>query len=326
MNRRFILPIDEKYEIKVNYFIDSEANHIFNTSDFFYIHQAERAFYFQLCKKNTEIVLGTMHFTEIASDLFKSPAKGTFGGFVIKENIDFNIYEQFIITVDDYLWCIGAKRIEVIMQPMCHNPSLFSLTYNIMIRLGYAVENHELNYNLAVDNICFSAKINHGNRKRLNKCLREGFTAKELDYSVYDQAYSVILENRIRRGFIFSMKYEQILQMVSTFPEKMKLFGVFNKDIIVCSSICVVINPLILYVYAWGDIDNMQNYSPITLLANYIYEYAQKKAFQIVDLGTSTILGEPNIGLMKFKKNLGCQESLKLSFSKDSKIIITENK
>ncbi|MDZ8035333.1 hypothetical protein [Nostoc sp. DedSLP04] len=325
MNKHFILSIDDKYEIKVNYFIESEVNHIFNTYNFFNIHQTERAFYFQLCKKNSEIVLGTIHFTEIASNVFKSPAKGTFGGFVIQENIEFNIYEQFIRTVDDYLWCIGANRIEVIMQPMCHNPSLFSLTYNIMIRLGYAVENHELNYNLVVDNLCFSTKINHGNRKRLNKCLREGFTGKELDYSVYEQAYSVILENRIRRGFIFSMNYEQILQMVNLFPEKIKLFGVFNKNTIVCSSICVVINPLILYVYAWGDIENMQNYSPITLLANHIYEYAQKKAFKVLDLGTSTILGEPNIGLMQFKKNLGCQESLKLSFSKNFKRIIFKN-
>ncbi|MFN6525433.1 hypothetical protein [Nostoc sp. ChiSLP03a] len=325
MNRHFILSIDDKYEVKVNYFIDSEINHLFNTCDFFKIHQTERAFYFQLCKKNSEIVLGTIHFTEIASDVFKSPAKGTFGGFVIQENIEFNIYEQFIITVDDYLWRIGANRIEVIMQPMCHNPSLFSLTYNIMIRLGYVVKNHELNYNLAVDDICFSAKINHGNRKRLNKCLREGFTGQELDYSIYEQAYSVILENRTRRGFMFSMNYEQILQMVNMFPGKIKLFGVFNKNTIVCSSICVVINPLILYVYAWGDIDNMQNYSPITLLANYIYEYAQKKAFKLLDLGTSTILGEPNIGLMQFKKNLGCQESLKLFFSKDSKRMISTN-
>ncbi|MDZ7993363.1 MAG: hypothetical protein RM022_030305 [Nostoc sp. EfeVER01] len=320
MSRHFILSIDDKYEIKVNYFIESEVNHIFNTYDFFNIHKTERAFYFQLCKKESEIVLGTIHFTEVASDVFKSPAKGTFGGFVIQGNIDFSIYEQFIRTVDDYLWCIGATKIEVLMQPMCHNPSLFSLTYNILIRLGYSVDNHELNYNLVVDNICFSAKINHGNRKRLNKCLREGLIAKELDYSVYEQAYSVILENRIRRGFMFSMNYEQILQMVNMFPEKIKLFGVFKKETIVCSSICVVINPLILYVYAWGDIDNMQNYSPITLLANYIYEYAQKKAFQLLDLGTSTILGEPNVGLMQFKKNLGCQESLKLSFSKYSKI------
>ena len=325
MDNHLILPIDSKYEIKVNYFIESEANHIFNTSDFFEIHRTERAFYFQLCKKDSDIVLGTIHFTEIAPNFFKSPAKGTFGGFVIQENIEFNICEQFIRAVDNYLWHISAKKIEIIMPPMCHNSSLFSLTYNIMIRLGYAVENHELNYSLVVDNICFFEKINHGNRKRLNKCLREGFIAKELDYSVYNQAYSVILENRIRRGFIFSMQYEQILQMVYTFPEKIKFFGVFNQDIIVCSSICIVINPLILYVYAWGDIDNMQNYSPITLLANYIYEYAQKKAFQIVDLGTSTVLGEPNIGLIKFKKNLGCQESLKLSFSKHSKTMITEH-
>ncbi|QMS86683.1 hypothetical protein HUN01_03520 [Nostoc edaphicum CCNP1411] len=325
MNKHFILSIDDKYEIKVNYFIESEVNHIFNTFDFFNIHKTERAFYFQLCKKNSQIVLGTIHFTEIASDVFKSPAKGTFGGFVIQENIDFNIYEQFIKNVDDYLWCIGARRIEVLMQPMCHNPSLFSVTYNIMIRLGYTVENHEINYNLVVDDICFPAKINHGNRKRLNKCLREGLIAKEIDYSVYEQAYSVILENRRRRGFMFSMNYEQILQMVNIFPEQIKLFGVFNQETIVCSSICVVISPLILYVYAWGDIDNMQNHSPITLLANYIYEYAQKKAFQLLDLGTSTILGEPNIGLMQFKKNLGCQESLKLSFSKNSKTMITNN-
>lgn len=318
MIEKHILPLNDKYEIKINYFIESKLHHIFNTPAFFKLHQTERSFYFQLSKKVTNEVVGTIHFTEVSPTLFKSPAKGTFGGAVTKENLDFDIYEDFFKAVDRYLWLNGAKRIEIILPPMCHNPSTFSINYNILSRQNYVVGNQELNYALIIDNQPFLSKINDPNRKRhLNKCLQDGFTTQQLDNSFYQQAHSLIVENGNRKGFTFSMSYEQVMQMVYTFPEKFLFFGVFNQNILVASSICVVVNPVILYVFAWGNLDNMQSYSPITLIADHIYEYAQKNNFKIMDIGISTYKGEPNLGLIQFKKKLGCQESLKLSFVKN---------
>lgn len=192
MIEKHILPLNDKYEIKINYFIESKLHHIFNTPAFFKLHQTERSFYFQLSKKVTNEVVGTIHFTEVSPTLFKSPAKGTFGGAVTKENLDFDIYEDFFKAVDRYLWLNGAKRIEIILPPMCHNPSTFSINYNILSRQNYVVGNQELNYALIIDNQPFLSKINDPNRKRhLNKCLQDGFTTQQLDNSFYQQAHSL---------------------------------------------------------------------------------------------------------------------------------------
>lgn len=318
MFEKHTIPLDEKkYEIKINYLLYSDLHHIFNTPAFFKLHQTERAFYFQLTKKNSNEVIGTIHFTEISPALFKSPAKGTFGGAVTKENLAFDIYEDFITTVDKYLWLNGAKKIEIILPPMCHNPSNFSMKYNILVRHGYTVNNQELNYALTVNDEPFISKLNDANRRRhLNRCLQDGFISQKLDISFYLEAYTLIVENGKRRGFDFSMSYEQVMQMVNLFPEDFLFFGVFDRNALVASSICIVINYTILYIFAWGNVEGMESYSPITLLASHIYEYAQRQGFKILDIGISTYKGEPNMGLIQFKNKLGCKESLKLSFSK----------
>lgn len=313
---RETLFLNEEFEIKINHFIANKLNHIFNTPVFFKMHQTERAFYFQLCKKKSDQVLCTIHFTETSAGLFKSPARGTFGGITLEENLDIDIYEQFLKTIENYLYLNGAKTLEIVMPPMCHNESMFSINYNVMVRSGYIVKNPELNYALIVDDNCFYYKINYANKKRLNKCLRENFFAQKLETEFYQEAYFVILENRNRKGFSFSMSYEDILKMYKAFPDSFLFFGVFKQGVLVASSMCVVINSAIIYVFAWGDVDRMQSYSPITLLAAHIYEYAQKNSFKIMDIGTATSQGEPNLGLIQFKRNLGCKESLKLTFCK----------
>ena len=126
----------------------------------------------------------------------------------------------------------------------------------------------------------------------------------------------MIALNRARRGYQVSMTYDQIQEMVLTFPSKIVCFGVSSdaeKKKLVASSICILINTRILYVFYWGDVAEMETLSPIALLASEIYEYMQKNNYEIFDVGTSSINGEPIYGLINFKRNLGFSESLKLN-------------
>jgi len=84
----------------------------------------------------------------------------------------------------------------------------------------------------------------------------------------------------------------------------------------IAASICIAVDKTVFYVFYWGEIDGYQNPSPIPFLAQGLYSYCQKEGFKLMDVGTATVEGNPNHGLIRFKRSLGLGESLKLTFSK----------
>src|SRR5262249_13645088 len=81
-------------------------------------------------------------------------------------------------------------------------------------------------------------------------------------------------------------------------------------------SICVKVNNSVLYVFYWGDRPGYEHLSPVTLLAQFIYEYAQRARFNLIDFGTATNGGEPIYGLINFKREIGCFPSPKTTYVK----------
>jgi lipid II:glycine glycyltransferase (peptidoglycan interpeptide bridge formation enzyme) len=72
----------------------------------------------------------------------------------------------------------------------------------------------------------------------------------------------------------------------------------------------------VVYIFYWCDVAGFSGVSPIVLLAETIYEHARTEGARWMDIGTSTNEGSPNYGLIHFKRNLGCEASLKLAYSK----------
>ncbi|HEV8258521.1 MAG TPA: GNAT family N-acetyltransferase [Casimicrobiaceae bacterium] len=250
--------------------------------------------------------------------MFASPKRGTFGGLGLNCPLNPHTVEHFLRMLIDYLKAIGAREIDVKCAPFSHDLPLSSLVSNILLRQGGAIASHELNHDMQIDARPFVQRIDYGNAKRIRKCLREGFVAEQIDPSTCEAAYRVVRDNRERRGYPVSMTAEQIKAMVKTFPGRLHFFAVYpdsQKSRIVAAGICIAVSRYILYVFYWGDAADMGPYSPIALLASCIYEFCQQEGFQLLDAGTSTLAGEPNHGLINFKRNLGFSESLKLSFA-----------
>jgi len=105
--------------------------------------------------------------------------------------------------------------------------------------------------------------------------------------------------------------------MINIFPEKFKIFGVFNNQTILASAICIKINSKILYVFYWGDTDGQKFYSPITFLSYEIVNYCRNNDIEILDLGTSTKDSKYNLGLINFKKGIGAKSCKKIKLKKD---------
>ena len=319
MHRQAMLAFDDGHEIRINYFLPVENNHIFNEVDFFKLHASSaNDVYAQLVRIDDDKVCATIAFYETDERLFASPKRGTFGGLGLNRPLNVHTVERFLSMLIDYLKASGAREIEVKCAPFSHDLPLSSLVSNILLRRGGAIASHELNHDMQVDARPFLQRIAYGNAKRIRKCLREGFRAEQLDPSACEDAYRVIRDNRERRGYPVSMTEEQLRAMVETFPGRLHFFAVYpdsQKSRIVAAGICIAVSRYILYVFYWGDAADMGRYSPIALLASHIYEFCQREGFQLLDAGTSTLAGEPNHGLINFKRNLGFSESLKLSFA-----------
>src|SRR5213078_2943977 len=99
---------------------------------------------------------------------------------------------------------------------------------------------------------------------------------------------------------------ESIEQMIEVFPGKLTFFGVFKDSVMIAASICVCVSPSVFYVFYWADLPGYERFSPVSLLAEWIYEHARRHGFRFVDYGTSTKDGVPIYGLMNFKNELGC--------------------
>ena len=319
MLNKFILPINDKYKIVINYFMPCENNNLFNERDYFQLHSSSSDdIYVQLVRITTNKVCATITFYGNEEYLFFSPKRGTFGGLMLNEPVEMQLIEQFINVIKEYLIKNGARAISIKCPPFSHDLATSSVMTNILLRQGFRLSGHELNYDMQVDGSAFIDRIDYGNVKRVRKCIRENLFAEQVDSIDFPLVYQVIKENRERRGFPLTMSAEQLGKMLEIFPDKMKLFAVYKdneKSSMLASAVCMALTDTILYVFYWGDIAGAESYSPIALLASNIYEFCQKHGFKILDVGTSTVSGEPSYGIVKFKRNLGFSESLKLSFS-----------
>lgn len=309
------LAINDKFEIITNQFLNSDFNHIFNEINFFKLHsESNNDLYIQLVRSTDKKVFANLTFYINDLNEYVSPVKGTFGGISAQEGIDFSLLEEFISLVIHAL-TKDSFKIKIKLQPFSHNEALCSNCFNIFSRLKFSIVSNDLNYSLRVDEEEFLNKISYGNQKKLKQCLRDGFFASKLDVSRFKEAYNVIQSNRESKGYPMTMDQSSLLEMMKIFPNNIHCFAVFNPNDLsmFASSICISINSDILYVFYWGDLPSRDSYSPITLLSSYIYDFAKENSYKIIDVGTSTINGEPNYGLINFKRNLGFEESLKLT-------------
>ncbi len=307
-----------KYAVMINQFAPFTWGSIFNTAEFFKLHRDDpsRAFYFQLCLGDPPQTVGVAHFTEVAPGHFRSPRRGTFGGFEFGRNLRLETIEEFVERVELELIANGASKIEIRDSPAIFEPGKSALLANIFHRRGYRTTTPDLDYFLIIDKEPIWEKLKPSRRQRIHRCRREGITARAIEASDLARAYEVIVENRKHRGFPISMSFESISRMSDVFPGRLFAFGAFKAGMMIASSICLEVNPSVFYVFYWGDLPGYEKFSPVTLLAEVIYDFAQARGFRLIDFGTATKDGEPIYGLINFKKEIGGFPSLKPVYQK----------
>jgi Acetyltransferase (GNAT) domain len=298
----------------VDRFLPQESLHLFNTEKFFRLHADGNGHYFQWLLDGHACI--TAHFTEVTPAIFRSPARGTYGGLSYIPGVTLGDLQAFISEISAYLQARGGKVLQVLLPPLQHDPADVSVQYFLFRAEGFRESLVDLNYAQCVDERPFIEKINYANRKRLNKCARDGFVVSAVVAERLPEVYATIAENRAARGYPMTMGEEQLRQMQELFPEAVQLYACEHRGHMVAAAICLRVNPAVLYVFYWGDRPGYSQYSPVVSIADCLYQSCQASGIGLIDVGTSTLDLRPISGLIHFKRALGFSESLKFQLEK----------
>ena len=309
------LNTNNKYYLAINKFINSENNY-FNEIKYHKIQsRSDKDLYFQLVRKTDDKAVAAFSFI-YDDNSFYSPLKGTFGGpYISKKDLNFDILEEFIFKIIDILSQKKPAGIHIKLSPMSNNMSINSIFINLLLRKSFKIKGHEINYHIEIRGKDFIDKINYAEKKRLKKCIKNNYIFKHLDFNNIEEVYKIIKDNRDSKKYSLSMSQDELINIMNIFPDKFKIFGVYEENNLIASSVCLEVERSVLYVFYWADNINYSSASPVTFLASGIYKYCQDNNYSILDIGTATIDSEPNYGLISFKKNLGFKESIKFTLS-----------
>lgn len=200
------------------------------------------------------------------------------------------------------------------------NNNFNNLTYNLL-KLGFEISNSQLHSVIKINNTRYVDCIQLPDlKRRLRKSYREGLIFKEgTEANDYREVHSFIAEERKRKGYVFSMTEEDLIENFNHFPEPFRVFSVRDGDTVIAAAICIAIDESTLYDFAHAHNPDYDKYSPVVRLIEGIYDFAHRRHFKYLDLGSSEIGAKTNGPLLYFKENLGGEGSLKHTFEKQLK-------
>ena len=112
------------------------------------------------------------------------------------------------------------------------------------------------------------------------------------------------------------MTLDELMKVVAVYPDGIILFGAYQGHELAAASISLRVSKRIVYNFYSAHLRKFDFLSPVVMLMEGIYGWSQKHHVELIDLGTSSLEGQPNFSLLDFKLRLGGNPSAKLTFEK----------
>jgi hypothetical protein len=270
---------------------------------------------YHIIKKKKKIALGGIHFHLSDSTAF-SPYRSPFGSIDASSDLEPSVLFQFLQYIESDLRKNGIKKIIIKNPPTLYNPHLQTLLQVFLLNLNYRINTAEPGAILIADR---SGKdlSSQWEKRKVKQAHEKDLKLRHEGVEQLNTLYNFIHNCRVQKGYPSSITFDEIQRTVNTSPARFLLTSIHKMDELVAASICVRCNSHVLYHFYSDHNTSDKSTNPTVFLIRSLYEYCFENRIALFDLGTSSIGGIPNFGLLNFKLRLDATPTTKFTFQKD---------
>lgn len=269
------------------------------------------SFYIQ----HNERVEGLIHM-HVETGEAASPYRSPFGSYLFSDAVTETVLTEFVTYCESRL--IGKKIKSIVLknQSEIYSTEKNMLLLRVLDKLGYTLTKEETSAVISVSGKPFESGLHKSEKKRLRKCRESALTFEIMPIEQLQKIYIFLEACREEKGYALSMTFEEIKKLAKTFPERIILSAVIDKNQLVAANISIRVYNHVLYNFYHDHTSEYDPLSPVVLLNEGLYLLCQKNKIQFLDLGTSNVGDKLNESLLNFKLNLGAKTSRKFTFTK----------
>ena len=270
---------------------------------------------YHLVQEEDKKAAAAIHF-HLQNHTASSPFKAPFGSVEFSEKLAIKDLYEFLKQTEQSLSSKGIRKIHIKNPPASYRPSS-SVLEVLLLNLKYRILQAEISTAIVVDGTEYDQKIEAWEVRKLKQVKKEKLRFQEIPISEIEAVYGFVLACRHERQQSLSMALEELMKVVAVYPGRIILFGVYHDQALAAASISIRVNNRIVYNFYSAHPRKFDFLSPVVRLMQGIYEWSQEHGIELIDLGTSSLEGQPNFGLLDFKLRLCGRPSSKLTFGKD---------
>lgn len=218
----------------------------------------------------------------------------------------------------------GIRRIEVRNKPPHYSETEANATF-ALFEAGFAVTESNLNFYLDLRMVHSVDEWRASLRKETRRALRAladlpDLTTRPLahdDEQAWAIGYEVLRANRIDKGRPMHLGLDYVRALRDAFGPIVRMLVVEHDGRIVGAALIYRVGRGRDVVQYWGDSGHDLPRSPMPFLVEAVVADALARGAQFVDIGISTDHGDPNLGLIQFKRSVGCLSEVRLVLALD---------
>ncbi len=271
---------------------------------------------YHLLREDKKKALAAVHFF-LEGHAARSPYKAPFGSVQFSKSLQPGELYEFLKQVEASLKDRGIKKIQIKNPPQAYLPGISSVLEVLLLNLGYRIFQAEISSSITVARTKYDQRVEAWELRKLKQGKKAKLRFQEIPQSWIEEVYGFVLACREERQQSLSMTLSDLMRTIRGCPERFVLFGVYDGKELAAASIAIRINRRILYNFYSAHPRRLDYMSPVVSLIQGIYGWSQKQHIALIDLGTSSLEGQPNFSLLEFKFRLGGIPSAKLIFEKE---------
>ncbi|QMW00692.1 GNAT family N-acetyltransferase [Spirosoma foliorum] len=246
-----------------------------------------------------------------------SPAAAPFGSVEFTKTLPKFVLDMFLSTLINVARSVDVAIVRLVNYPNCYAPEQACLLTNRLIEHGFYLREINPTSFLAIADIPFDRTIVPAERRRLRKCLEAGFQFMHWKEPNLHEVLDFLQETHAQKDYSLTLPPDRLLKLVQGFPKQFAVFVVKDRTDLTALTVAVRVRQDILYNFLPASHLHYQAFSPMVMLIDGLFTYCQQQQIRLLDLGVSLDeKRQQKPSLLRFKRNLGAQESPKLIFEK----------